>query len=104
MTVQHPTPEIDTTAFKPAGQIVLRRIGDESLLVPVSGTAAQSNRIYPLNATGAAIWEALVRGDTFKEIATEISRSFDVATAQAETDCRAFIDALIQEELLEPGA
>lgn len=104
MNTENPKPKTQNPAFQPAGRVVLRHIGDEHLLIPVSGTAAQSNRIYPLNETGAAIWEGLARGKRIKEIAKDISRTFNVTPEQAETDCRAFVKELIKEALLEPAA
>ncbi len=88
-------------SYRPIGRIVLRRIGDDQLLVPVSGDTARSNCLYPVNDTGAFIWESLTRGKSLPETALEVSRAFEVAPEQAETDCREFVEELIKEGLLE---
>ncbi len=87
--------------YRPVGRIVLRRIGDDAVLVPVSGTAVESNHLYPLNETGAFIWERLTRQETVADIAAAVSRTFAVDKVEAETDCRLFIEQLEQERLVE---
>ena len=104
MTRDQPVSNLPTPSFRPKGRIVLRHIGDESLLVPVTGEAAQGNRVYPLNATGAAMWEGVTNGESIGEVARSVSRAFDVTPEQAEQDCRTFIDELVREALLEPAS
>lgn len=81
--------------------MVLRRIGEVHLLVPISGEAARSNHIYPLNPTGAFVWERLAAGKTLSETAREVSRAFEVTEEQAEADCREYAGLLVEEGLLE---
>jgi hypothetical protein len=94
----------EISSYRPIGRIVLRRIGDDAVLVPVSGTVVQSNHLYPLNETGAFIWEHLNRQESPREIAAAVSRNFEVTEEEADTDCRAFIAQLEHEGLVEPVA
>ncbi len=86
--------------YKPIGRIVMRRIGEDTLLVPVSGPLARG-RVYPLNETAASIWYDLTAGKTVCEAATSLSRRFVVSEADALADAQACVDELIVEGLLE---
>ncbi len=90
------------TRYKTAGRAVVRRIGEDVLLVPVSGKTAHLNRVFPLNETGAAIWESLSRGRTLDETAGSLADAFKVDRAQAMKDSEAFAAELVDEGLLEP--
>lgn len=80
---------------------MLRRIGADRLLVPVSGGVAQENCVFPLNETGAFIWERLSRGTPVEETAQAMAAAFEVSPAAAQADCREYADQLVAQHLLE---
>ena len=80
---------------------VLRRIGVDRLLVPVSGGVAQENCVFPLNETGVFIWERLSQGVSLDETAQAVAGAFDVAADAAHADCREFAGDLVAQQLLE---
>lgn len=86
---------------QPVGRLVLRTIGDELLLVPISGEAARRNRVFPLNRTGAFLWERLSSGESLGAAAHALTQAFQVEADTALADCRAFCRALMAEGLLE---
>ena len=83
------------------GKVVLRRIGADRLLVPVSGDAARENCVFPVNATGEFIWERLVQGRTLAETAAALAAEFAVVPETARADCRAFAETLLAQGLVE---
>lgn len=87
--------------YRPVGRLVVRRIGKDNLLVPVSGAVAATNAVFPLNDTGLYIWENLIAGKTLEETAAGLCRVFSVSLDTARTDCRAYLDKLLAERLIE---
>ena len=92
---------IDSTVpYRAAGRIVLRRIGDDVLLVPVSGTAAHEAHVFPVNKTGAFLWEQFSNGCTLDIAVREVTRTFDVTDDVARADGLEFLRTLVEEKLL----
>lgn len=87
--------------YRPKGRVVLRRIGEDRLLVPVSGDAARENCVFPINETGEFIWDRLTQGQALDETAAAVAAEFAVAPEQARTDCRAFAERLLAQRLIE---
>lgn len=87
--------------FRPVGRCVLRRIGQDRLLVPVSGAIARTNAVFPLNETAAFIWEQVVEGKSVDQIAQVITTRFEVTLEQALEDTRSCLAMLVTEGLLE---
>ncbi len=86
------------------GRVVLRRMGEDCLLVPVSGMAAQENCVFPINETGVFIWERLSAGQPLEEVAQAMAGAFDVSPEVALADCRTYAAELMDQQLLEEGA
>jgi len=91
----------NTNTLKIKGKVVLRRLGEDCLLVPVSGMAAQENCVFPVNETGVFIWERLSAGQPLETIAEAMAEAFEVSSETAAADCRSFVDELISQQLLE---
>ena len=95
----------DAATFKVMGKVVMRRIGADRLLVPVSGDVAREGCVFPINATGEFIWNALAGGRTLAATAAALAAEFDVAPDAALADCREFAGGLLAQRLLaEVGA
>jgi len=80
---------------------VIRRIGDDRLLVPVSGGAAGENAVFPVNETGLFIWERISAGKTVCETAREIAETFGADYETGRTDCAEYVEGLLKQKLLE---
>ena len=90
--------------YRTKGRVVLRRIGEDRLLVPVSGDAARENCVFPVNETGEYIWNCLAQGRTLDETAAAVAAAFAVAPESARADCREFAEQLLAQRLIEEGA
>lgn len=86
------------------GRVVLRRIGADRLLVPVSGDVARENSVFPVNETGEFIWESLTKGHALEETAAAVAATFAVGLEDARADCREFAERLLAQRLLERGS
>ena len=86
--------------YKICGRVVLRQIGDESLLVPVSGDVA-GGRVYPLNETAKQVWLGVTDGQTLDEMHAALQQQFPVPADVLRRDCKAFLDSLVGEGLIE---
>ena len=89
------------TTYRPAGRVVTRRIGEDNLLVPISGGSPGENAVFPVNDTGLFAWERLSTGKTIEETARDMSEVFDVETEAARTDCAELVQTLTEQKLLE---
>jgi len=92
------------TTYRMKGRVVLRRIGEDHLLVPVSGGAARENCVFPLNESGVFIWEQLSIGRPMAEVARDLAAAYAVTPEQALADCREYAGELMAQQLLEEVA
>ena len=67
-------------------KVVVRRINDESLLIPLASDIADMDSLYRLNETGAFIWDAIDGKRNIKEITAMVAEEFDVDPGEAEKD------------------
>ncbi len=90
--------------YRMRGRVVLRHVGNEVLLVPVSGPNAAS-RVFPLNATARTIWECLAAGGTISETVRRLVEDYRVDAETARQDAaecaRVFVDHELLEEISE---
>ena len=89
------------TTYRMHGRVVLRRIGEDRLLVPVSGGVARENCVFPINETGEFIWTGLTNGTPLEKVAQAVAAEFAVEPAAALADCREFAEKLLAQRLLE---
>lgn len=92
--------DLSNSRYRMRGRVVVRKIGVDTLLVPVSGNAA-GGRVYPVNETAAVVWTSLVADGTVHQAAEALVACFDVSANQAREDCEACVQAFIDEALLE---
>jgi hypothetical protein len=88
----------DTTAFRLSPDVLMRKVGDEFVLVHMG-----RNRIFALNSTGARLWELLGEGRTRGEAVAQLTREFDVSAETVEAETDQLLHTLVREGLLETG-
>ncbi len=93
-------PEV-SCAWQPRGDIVVRSIADQTLLVPVRGSVAELNSIYALDEVGALIWNRIRARSDRRHIIDALVEQFDVPLAKAEKDALEFIASLEAAGLVE---
>lgn len=78
------------------GEVVARRFGEETLLVPVCGGVGDLDSVYTLNAVGTAIWNAIAQPVALDSLVASVADEFDVTPEQARLDVGAFLGDLAQ--------
>ena len=91
----------DEAVLKMKVECVLREVAGENILVPVGRTALAFNGIVTLNQTGVEIWKGLQEEKSREQILESLLERFDVSAETASEDLDAFLNYLIQNDLIE---
>lgn len=76
-------------------KVVVRKVGNEMVIVPLVNSVADMTRVLTLNETGAAIIEALDGQRTISQVEAQLISAFDVESDILAADLQNFIlDAL----------
>jgi Coenzyme PQQ synthesis protein D (PqqD) len=73
---------------------VTREIGNELVLVPLSGNVSQMNERFTMNDTGRFLWDNLSEKTTVGHLVEEMTETFDVSSERAEVDILLFLRKL----------
>ena len=73
---------------------VLRKIAEESFLIPIGDASTQFNGMITLNTTSAFIWRALENAKTEEQLIAEILEIYDSSEDQVKTDINEFLTQL----------
>jgi hypothetical protein len=87
--------------MKRKGDLVMRSIGGDSLLVPTGARVADMRGLVVLNGTGRCIWELLAEERSADELAAAVAERFDVETSRAHADLQSFVDEMAKMGLLQ---
>jgi coenzyme PQQ synthesis protein D (PqqD) len=79
---------------------VTRRIGGETLIVPIASHVAELDSIYVLNDVGARIWDLLESPTTIDRIAEILVRDFEVSRDRARDDAAEFVGTLDERGMI----
>ena len=80
--------------FERNENFVFRRIGDETILVPIKKNVGDMGSIYNLNQVGALVWERLDGEKPLSRIKNMILEAFNVSPEEAEEDLCEFLNQL----------
>ena len=89
------------TRYRRKNTVVARQVVGETLLVPIRGDIDQMSHLFALNAVAAQVWEALGEEPTLDALVASVCKAFEVEAAQAEADVRAFVEQLLEADLIE---
>jgi len=73
---------------------VMRRIGPETIIVPVARRVADLESVYTLNEVGTRIWELLDSPQTATEIAKRLAADYEAPEGELAADVAEFLDVL----------
>lgn len=88
------------TAWRIAPSVVIRKIADETILVPISGNLVNMQRLFTVNEVGASVLSMLDGQNTVEEIHRCLLGEFDVDETLLKNDLFAFIDQLKASSLI----
>ena len=87
--------------YRHAGEVVMRRVGREALLVPVRNRAGDLDSIFTLNETAILVWEALDGKTPLEAVTERLCRDYDVDPEHAAADAEEVVRTLLEAGLLE---
>lgn len=80
--------------YKLKSKFVAREVGDELIIVPLSGNVAQMNAIFTLNETGKFIWNNATDTNSIDDLATQMTDTFNIDSQTARKDIETFLQKL----------
>ena len=88
-------------------KFVTRRIGAETILVPLTGDVADLDAVYTLNEVGAFVWDLIDGRRSAQAIAEAVTAEYDVVLEQAVRDVDELLTTLeakgMARSSAEPG-
>ncbi len=73
---------------------VTREVGNELVLVPLTGNVAQMSELFTMNETGKFIWENINEDITIDELAEKMVETFEVSPEIARRDISGFLEKM----------
>jgi hypothetical protein len=86
--------------FRRRDDIIVRRVADETLLVPIRGDLVKLDRVYVLNRVGEQIWQQLDGQQDLSAISAGLMARFGIQAPEAEADVLEFIGQLQAADLV----
>lgn len=80
---------------------VLKRVGDDNLLIPIDSKVLPLNGILILSATAVYMWELLVEEHSFDSLCHAVTQKFSVSYEIASDDIKVFLHEISNLGLLE---
>jgi hypothetical protein len=91
----------DEAIYRHSADVVLRRIGEEAILVPIRNRVGDLDSIFTLNETAITIWEALDGNTALHDVIERICQEYDVVADVAAADAHEIVTRLTEAGLLE---
>lgn len=88
--------------YHASGDLMLRRIAGEDLLIPVGEAAGRVHGLICLSESGSLLWQEMERGATEEALVERILSEYDVDRETAAGDVRAFLEKLDKIGVLVP--
>jgi hypothetical protein len=81
-------------------ELLKREIGGDSFLIPMGKAVYDHNGMFVLTELGAFIWDLLPNAEGPEDILKAVLAEYDVDEATAREDITAFLNKLIEMEIL----
>lgn len=62
---------------------------------------ATQNSYFCLNSVGKAIWDFLDTPQTYTDLITQLTQTYDIDTTQCQQDIEPFLQALLKHQLIQ---
>lgn len=72
-------------------KFVAREVGNELIIVPLTGNVAQMSELFTLNETAKFLWENISENASNEDIAKLLTDEFEVDAETARQDVAAFL-------------
>jgi len=87
--------------FRRSDEVAFRRVGDETLLVPIRTSPQQEMNVFALNEVAAFLWDNLGEPRSAEELSSCLAGSYEVDSARAASDVAEFLARLASKHLIE---
>jgi len=82
------------TLYQLKSKFVAREVGNELILVPLTGNVAQMSELFTLNETAKFIWENSTEETTIEDMENAITETFTIDRETATKDIENFLKQL----------
>lgn len=89
--------------YKKNNNFVYRKIGDESIIIPIKNDSADLTSLYTLNETADFIWNELGKNKNIESIINCLIKEFGVSYDEAFNDTIRFIKDLKKLGFIDLG-
>ena len=79
------------TLYHMKSKFVAREVGNELIIVPLSGNVAQMNELFTMNETAKFIWENISEKTSVEDIENAMTDTFDIDKETAKKDILVFL-------------
>jgi len=79
------------TLFNIKSKFVAREVGNELILVPLTGNVAQMSELFTMNETAKFIWENITENTNIEDIETSMTDTFDIDAETSRKDIENFL-------------
>ncbi|MDX2051161.1 MAG: PqqD family protein [Polyangiaceae bacterium] len=90
--------------FSQRGESVTRKLGEESVIVPVRGDIADLASVFVLNESASVLWSKLAQSATEESLVQALLDEYELSPEQARTDVTTFIATLSDVGLVQAVA
>lgn len=80
---------------------IIRKVGDENIVVPVGEASKNFHGMVKLNESGAFLWKFFTENHTEEEAVEALLSEYAVEKSVAETDVHAFVGVLLANSFAE---
>ena len=80
---------------------ILRKVGGESVVVPVGEMSKTFHGMINLNETGAFLWKQVEKGCDVEGLTQAILSEYEIEEGVARSDAQKFMDKLTEAGLVE---
>ena len=91
----------DEVVYRQATDVVLRRIGDEAILVPIRNRVGDLDSVFTLNESAVRIWESLDGITALHRVIDHVCEEYEVDRETATADAREILAHLAEAGLIE---
>jgi hypothetical protein len=84
-------------SFKISADVSFRKVGEEIFVL-----SRNDSVVFNLNVTGAVVWDGIIAGKTFEEIAGLLCESYNADIDTVRRDIREIIDTMVEKKLVKP--
>ena len=81
--------------------LLLKKMGNEFIVVPVGQGIVDFKVVVTLNETGAFLWNVLKSGADIDSLTKALTAEYDVSTDEAYKDVQEFVKILEDNSLIE---